>query len=417
MSTVSWVLFAVVAVGLVFDYTNGFHDSANAIATSIGTRALSPTVALAMAATLNVVGGIIFETKVADTMTGIVSHSVASQDLVLAALVGAIIWNIFTWYFGIPSSSSHALIGGLVGAAIGAAVAAEGAGAFAEVTAKDRVIHWGSVWQKVILPTIASPIIGLLAAIMVTTIFYRLVNGGTDAFEKLLVRSVAFLILAAFFAFILNLVIGRPYAFLKGVAPDAPAAISPYLFLIPAAPLAIWLMSRVIGQGPAVVNGNFRHLQTASAGFMALEHGHNDAQKTMGIITLALIAAGQVDAKQGVPLWVKLACAGVMGLGTFTGGKRIIRTMGMKLVKLEPIDGFAAETVAGSVIQVAGSYGMPISTTHAVTAAITGVGATKRLSSVHWGVTGQILTAWVLTLPAAALLAGVAFAILHAVPH
>jgi PiT family inorganic phosphate transporter len=414
MQTVSWVLFAVVAVGLIFDYTNGFHDSANAIATSIGTRALSPTVALAMAATLNVVGGIIFETKVADTMAGIVNHAVASQELVLAALVGAIVWNVITWYFGIPSSSSHALIGGLVGSAICATLLTAQTTwghAMDEVLNPDRVIRWISIWNKVILPTIASPLIGFLAAILMTTVLYRLVHGGTDAFEKAIVRTLAFVALTAFFAFVLDLLVGKPYAYFTG------GEIDPRWFALPAAPFSIWVMVGVVGKGPADVNGRFRHLQTLSAGFMALEHGHNDAQKTMGIITLALIAARQVGPGAGVPLWVKLACASVMGVGTFTGGKRIIRTMGMRLVKLEPIDGFAAETVAGTVIQTAGAFGMPISTTHAITAAITGVGATKRLSSVHWGITGRILTAWVLTLPAAALMAGLAYAVLHLLPH
>jgi PiT family inorganic phosphate transporter len=405
MSTVTWILYAVVLIGLIFDYTNGFHDSANAIATSIGTRALRPTVALAMAATLNVVGGLIYPTKVADTMTQIVDHAAASQTLVLAALVGAILWNIITWYFGIPSSSSHALIGGLIGSALTATLAVD-------------KVKWNAVMEKVIVPTVASPLIGFVAAGVVTTILYRLVFDAPDALEKVIVRTLAFLILTAFITFIFSLLIGEPIEILAKAAGHE-VTLPYWWFLGIGAPLAVWVMLGVIGKGPSEVNGRFRHLQTLSAGFMALEHGHNDAQKTMGIITLALMASGSVAHSEhpAVPVWVKLACAGVMGLGTFTGGKRIIKTMGMKLVKLEPIDGFAAETVAGSVIKAAGSFGMPISTTHAITAAITGVGATKRVSSVHWEITGRILTAWVLTLPAAALMAGAAYLVLNLLPH
>lgn len=396
MATISWILIAVVVVALIFDYTNGFHDAANAIATSIGTRALRPTTALAMAAVLNVVGGLIYETHVADTMTKIVSHDVASQELVLAALVGAILWNVFTWWAGIPSSSSHALIGGLVGAALAASF-------------QTSSVEWAEIVSKVILPTIGSPIVGLVGGMLVTTILYRLVHGGTGPVEWAIVRFLGLLLLSSFFAFILNLIIGKPLAHFEI------ADLSFFFWYIPAAVIALLIMKGVIGKGPAEVNGHFRHLQTLSAGFMALEHGHNDAQKTMGIITLALIAEGTIKVEDGVPLWVKLACAIVIGLGTFSGGKRIIKTMGMKLVKLQPIDGFAAETVAATVIQVAGVSGMPISTTHAITASITGVGVTKRISAVKWGVTGQIMTAWVLTLPAAALISAACFFLIHAI--
>jgi PiT family inorganic phosphate transporter len=390
MLEVSWILIAVVIVALIFDFTNGFHDAANAIATSIGTRALRPTTALAMAAILNVVGGLIYPTKVANTITQIVDSQIATQELVLAALLGAIIWNVITWYYGIPSSSSHALIGGLIGAAVSASFMLGS-------------VNWHNVLQKVVIPTVASPITGFLVAAVVTAVLYRLVHGGTGPLEKVVVRVLAFVIFAAFVTFIFNLLIGELGHLFFHVN------ISWKWFLIPGAILSIWIMSLVIGRGPAEVNGRFRVLQTLSAGFMALEHGHNDAQKTMGIITLALIAAKEIGPKDGVPTWVKLACATVIGLGTFSGGKRIIKTMGMKLVKLEPIDGFAAETVAASVINVAGTMGMPISTTHAITAAITGVGATKRISAVRWGVTGQILFAWIVTLPAAAFLAALSY--------
>ncbi|MCB9687142.1 MAG: inorganic phosphate transporter [Alphaproteobacteria bacterium] len=379
----SLLLIAVVVVALFFDFTNGFHDAANAIATSIGTRALSPNVALAMAATLNIVGGLIYETKVADTMSSIVDSGIASQELVLAALLGAILWNLFTWWFGIPSSSSHALIGGLVGAGFGASWSL-------------GVIKWAAIMKKVIVPTVASPVAGLAVAALVSTVLYRLVHDREALPVKIGIWAFSFVMLASFFGFVGHVLIGTPLELLAHVE------LPWWAYGIAGAPFAIAVIRRVVGQGPWQVNGAFRILQTLSAGYMALEHGHNDAQKTMGIITLGLVAEGVIAADAGVPLWVKLACATVIGLGTFSGGKKIIKTMGMKLVKLDPLDGFAAETVAASVIQIAGRFGMPISTTHAITAAITGVGVTKRISAVKWGVTGQILTAWVLTLPAAA---------------
>jgi PiT family inorganic phosphate transporter len=390
----SLLLIAVVVIALVFDYTNGFHDAANAIATSIGTRALTPTTALAMAAVLNVLGGLIYETKVANTITQIVTPEVASQELVLAALLGAITWNIITWYYGIPSSSSHALIGGLVGGGI-AATWALGS------------VQWIKVWEKVVVPTVVSPVVGLIVAALVTAVLYRLVHGTSTMLETAVVYPAAFALFSAFFGFCAHLIVG------EAMAAFAHIEFGWYVWMSVGALPAVLLMRSVIRKGPSTVNGNFRLMQTLSAAFMALEHGHNDAQKTMGIITLALVAEGVQPADAGVPLWVKLACAAVIGLGTFSGGMRIIKTMGMKMVKLEPIDGFAAETVAASVIQVAGRLGMPISTTHAITAAITGVGATKRLSAVKWGVTANILFAWIVTLPAAAVMAGLSYLVIQ----
>jgi PiT family inorganic phosphate transporter len=396
LGAVTWVLIFVVVVALIFDFTNGFHDAANAIATSIGTRALTPTVALAMAAVLNVVGGLIYETHVADTISQIVTREIASQELVLASLLGAITWNMLTWYYGIPSSSSHALIGGLVGAALAAS------------SATLDVVQWGAVWSKVILPTVVSPVAGLVVASGVTGLLYRLVHGGTSPLEVVVVRGLSVVFLSAFFGFLLDLVIGMPLRAVAGV--EAPW----WVFVLAGLPISGLFLRTVIGKGPQQVNGQFRILQTLSAGYMALEHGHNDAQKTMGIITLALVAEGLYTPADGVPLWVQLACALTIGAGTFSGGRRIIKTMGMKLVKLEPIDGFAAETVAATVIQLAGRMGMPISTTHAITASITGVGVTKRISAVRWGVTAQILFAWIVTLPAAGLMAALAYLLLHA---
>jgi PiT family inorganic phosphate transporter len=312
------LLIAIVALAIVFDYTNGFHDTANAIATSVSTRALSPRVAVMMAAGLNLLGALV-STSVAKTVgEGIVNTDLVTLQVVMAALVGAVVWNFATWYFGIPSSSSHALFGGLIGAMIAAA-------------GLDGVI-WSGVVEKILLPMVGSPVIGFLSA-------WLLMTG------------------------------------------------------------LIWLV-RKRQQGP--VNKWFRRLQPISAGFMAFSHGANDAQKTMGIIALALFASGQIDEFM-IPLWVKIVCALAMAAGTYSGGWRIIHTLGSKVIKLDPIHGFAAETAAASVIQVATHFGIPVSTTHTITAAIMGVGSTQRLSAVRWGVAGNIVTAWVLTLPAAGL--------------
>jgi PiT family inorganic phosphate transporter len=312
------LLIAIVALALVFDYTNGFHDTANAIATSVSTRALSPRVAVLMAAGLNLLGALI-STSVAKTVgEGIVNTDLVTLTVVMAALVGAVVWNFVTWRFGIPSSSSHALFGGLIGAMIAKA-------------GVDGVI-WSGVFDKIILPMIFSPLIGFLGA-------WLLMTG------------------------------------------------------------LIWLV-RKRAQGP--VNMWFRRLQPISAGFMAFSHGANDAQKTMGVIALALFASGTIDTFY-IPTWVKVACAIAMALGTYSGGWRIIHTLGSKVMKLDPIHGFAAETTAASVIQIATHFGVPVSTTHTITASIMGVGSTQRLSAVRWGVAGNIVTAWVLTLPAAGL--------------
>lgn len=320
MMAVAPLVWVVVVAALVFDFTNGFHDSANAIATSISTRALSPTVALAMAAVLNVAGGLL-SVEVAHTLgAGIVDSAIVTPLIVLAALLGAITWNLITWHFGLPSSSSHALIGALAGAVF--------------VAASGDSVKWSGILHKVIIPTITSPFIGFVAGAILLAILF-------------------------------------------------------------------WIFRRA---APGPVNRRFRVVQTISAALMAFSHGANDAQKTMGIIALALLSSGKIDTFH-VPLWVKLASATVIGLGTFSGGKRIIRTMGMKMVKLQPIDGFAAETAASGVLLATAAMGFPVSTTHVITTAIMGVGATKRFSAVRWGVTLNILVAWVLTLPAAALIA------------
>jgi inorganic phosphate transporter, PiT family len=325
------LLVVVVAVALVFDFTNGFHDSANAIATSVSTRALSPRLALLMAAVLNMVGAFAGQ-KVAQTVgKGIVTLPADSQVVVLAALIGAICWNLVTWYFGLPSSSSHALIGGLIGATL-VAVGTSG-------------VEWKGVWDKVVIPMIGSPIIGFAVALVIMNILLLIVHR--------------------------------------------------------------W--------SPAPVNRTFRLIQPISAGAVAFAHGSNDAQKTMGIITLALVTSGYLSSTAAIPTWVIVLSASAMALGTYFGGWRIIHTLGTKVIKLDPIHGFAAETSAATVIYGAAHFGFPISTTQVITASIMGAGATGGLSAVRWGVAGNIAWAWVLTLPAAAGVAALAYVPLNLV--
>ena len=324
------LLALIVLVALIFDFTNGAHDCANAIATVVSTKVVTPRFAVGAAALLNL-GGALLGTEVAKTLgSGIVLPHVVegSHVLVLAALVGAISWNCITWYFGIPSSSSHALIGGL----IGAAVADAGFGA----------LNGGGIVDKVLIPLIASPLAGFLVGYLIMWIIF-------------------------------------------------------------------WTCARMHRRK---VNGVFRRLQLVSAAFMATSHGLNDAQKTMGIITLALLIFGKIDVVE-VPLWVKLSCAGAMALGTAVGGWKIVKTMGHRIFKLEPVHGFAAETSAALVITGASMLGAPVSTTHTISACIFGVGSTKRLSAVRWTVAGSLVTAWVLTLPAAGGIGFISYWLLH----
>ncbi|GEL20590.1 inorganic phosphate transporter [Pseudonocardia asaccharolytica] len=320
----------VIAVALVFDYTNGFHDAANAIATSVSTRALSPRTALLMAAVMNLVGAFL-GTSVASTVGGgIISppEGISGLVVVLAALIGAITWNLVTWYFGMPSSSSHALIGGLVGAGLASAGS----------------VKWSGVVEKVIIPMVVSPIVGfLLAGLVMIALLW-------------IFRS------------------GRPRRLTRG----------------------------------------FRHAQTVSAAAMALGHGLQDAQKTMGVIVLALVVGGYHEGF-AIPWWVVLVSAGALSLGTYSGGWRIMRTLGRRIIDLDPPRGFAAEATASAVLYTtAFAFAAPISTTQTITSAILGVGATKRLSAVRWGVAGNILVAWVLTIPMAALSGALAFWLIHA---
>ncbi|HWV24665.1 MAG TPA: inorganic phosphate transporter [Thermomicrobiales bacterium] len=324
-------LILIVALGLVFDFINGFHDTANAIATSVATRVLSPAKAVSMAAILNIVGALT-GTAVATTVgKGIVSLEVSTQLLVVSAMVSAIIWNLATWWWGIPSSSSHALIFSIVGAGIASA----GSGAI-------EMHGVGLVFQGMVF----SPVLGFTGAFLVMV-------------------------------------------------------------------LLLWLFARV---RPRIVNRIFGKLQILSAAYMAYSHGSNDAQKTMGIIALALASYhGWSGDEWHVPLWVVLSAAGAMGAGTAIGGWRIIRTMGLKVVELTPIDGFAAETAAATVIEVASRLGIPVSTTHVISTAIMGVGATRRASAVRWGVAGRIVSAWVVTVPLCIILGWTIYNVLHLV--
>nr|WP_210737198.1 inorganic phosphate transporter [Cellulomonas hominis] len=318
-------------MALGFDYTNGFHDAANAIATSVSTRALTPRVALLMAAVMNFAGALL-GTEVAETIaTSIVDLSDASSHqalvVVLCALVGAIVWNLITWWFGLPSSSTHALIGGLVGAGL----------------AGGLVIYGSAIVDKVVLPMIFSPLIGF---------------------------GLAFLVMVGL----------------------------------------LWIVRNA---SPSRTTRRFRLAQTVSAAAMALGHGLQDAQKTMGVIFMALLTVGWADPDGGIPLWVKLSAAAAISLGTYSGGWRIMRTLGRKIIELDPARGFVAESVSAVVLYVnAFALHAPVSTTHTITSAIMGVGATKRLSAVRWGVAKNIGVAWVLTIPAAAAVAALVYFLL-----
>ncbi len=326
--TLSLVIL-VVAVALAFDYTNGFHDAANAIATSVSTNALTPRAALLMAAVFNLVGALLGEGVAKTIGSGIIVPPGGHHGLVvvMAGLLGAIGWNLLTWWFGLPSSSSHALIGGLTGAGLASATD----------------VQWGVILEKVVIPMIASPLVGFTLA----------------------------------------------YLLMVGI---------------------LWTFRH--GQ-PGRINRRFRRAQTVSAAAMSLGHGLQDAQKTMGVIVLALVAGGY-HAGTDIPLWVKLSAAIAISLGTYAGGWRIMRTLGRRVIKLDPPRGFAAESVASGVLYTtAFAFQAPVSTTHTITSAIMGVGATKRVSAVRWGVAGNILTAWILTIPMAATAAAACYGLAH----
>jgi PiT family inorganic phosphate transporter len=317
------VLWIVVCTALAFDFTNGFHDTANSIATSVSTRALSPKVAVIMAAGLNFVGAFLSLAVAATIAKGIVDSTAVTLLTVFAGLVGAIAWNLLTWWRGLPSSSSHALIGGMVGATL----ASEGTGG----------VLWDGLVEKVAVPALIAPVLAMLAAGLAILVAYRIV--------------------------------GR--------------------------------------QKPGVVTRGFRLGQLASSALFSLSHGTNDAQKTMGIIFLALVANGNMNANADIPLWVVFAAATAIALGTYFGGWRIVRTMGSRIIKMDPAQGFASQGAGAAVILSASHVGFPLSTTHVMSGAIMGAGAAKRLSAVRWGVAGNIVVAWILTLPCSAAVGAV----------
>jgi PiT family inorganic phosphate transporter len=329
------LLVLTIGVALLFDFTNGFHDTANAIGTAVGTRAMSPRIAVAFSAVLNLIGAVVttqlLHTEVADTVGSLVAPADGvALSMLVAVLFGAITWNLITWRAGLPSSSSHALIGALIG--MGLVVYGVGA------------IQWAEAYP-VFIALLTSPVVGLVIAYIVTVVLLNL-------FRK---------------------------------------------------------------ARPSQANGAFRKLQLFSSGFVAFSHGANDAQKTMAIITLALFSSGQI-AEFHVPVWVALAAALAIGLGTWAGGWRIIRTMGTRIIRMEPVHGFAAQTVAASVIQLATAWGLPVSTTQVVSGSVMGAGATRRFSAVRWGVARRIVWAWIFTIPASAILAAVAALLVEAGP-
>jgi PiT family inorganic phosphate transporter len=321
----TFALVATIAVALFFTYTNGFHDSANAIATSVSTRALTPKAALAMAAVMNLAGAFLGSGVAKTVSKGLIETPTgrSGMGILFGALTGAIIWNLVTWYFGLPSSSSHALFGGLVGAAL----------------AGGTTVHWSGVIEKVIIPMFVSPVVGLI---------------------------VGYLVMLAI----------------------------------------LWFFRRA---NPHKAKRGFRIAQTVSAAAMALGHGLQDAQKTMGVVVLALVIHDPANG-YGIPIWVKFVCAAMMSLGTYAGGWRIMRTLGRRIIDLDPPQGFAAETTSAGILYATSYiFTAPVSTTHVITSAIMGVGATKRVKAVRWGVAKNIVAGWFITMPAAGLVAAASF--------
>ncbi|MFL6089425.1 MAG: inorganic phosphate transporter [Aeromicrobium sp.] len=326
------LVILTIGIALFFDYTNGFHDAANAIATSVSTRALTPRIALAMAAVLNFAGaylGVEVAKTIADILTGFEGFTeIHALTVIMSALVGAITWNLITWYFGIPSSSSHALIGGLIGVGLSAGI----------------TVNWDKVIEKVAIPMVVSPLLGFCGAFLVMTAI-------------------------------------------------------------------MWIFRRA---RPQPVNRGFRLAQVVSAAMLSLGHGLQDAQKTMGVIVLALVAAGKLPNADSVPTWVIVASATAIALGTFSGGMRIMRTMGRRIIALDPPRGFAAEMTASFVLYfMAIGQHAPVSTTHTMTSSVMGAGATKSLRAVRWGVARSIITAWVITLPMAGIVGALAYSLIH----
>jgi PiT family inorganic phosphate transporter len=315
------LLVVVIVVALGFDFTNGFHDTANAVATSVSTRALSPRLAVLIAAVANLAGAFVTTAVAKKVGKGIIDPSLATTKTVLAAVIGAIAWNLITWWRGLPSSSSHALIGGLVGAAL--------------VQSGSNGVEWHGLAHNVAIPAVIAPALAFASAFVLLLLIYWLL---------------------------------------------------------------VWIT-------PGLANRTFRLGQLGSGTWMAFTHGANDAQKTMGVITLALVTSGHQAKFDHIPTWVIVAAGLAIGAGTYVGGWRIMRTLGQRVFSMEPASGFAAQTTAGATIYLATHFGYPLSTTHVISGSVMGAGATKRLSAVRWGVAGNIVTAWLLTIPAAGLVA------------
>jgi PiT family inorganic phosphate transporter len=324
-------LYIVIALVLLFDFINGFHDSANSIATVVSTKVLSPLAAVGLAATFNFLAFLIFPLKVATTMgKGVINPEIITLELISAAVMAAVIWNLITWRMGLPSSSSHTLVGGLVGAA----VAGYGFGS---------VIYAGVI--KIVIFIVVAPVLGMIMAFIISVIVLHIVKNHT----------------------------------------------------------------------PSGVDRWFRRLQLLSASAFSLGHGGNDAQKSMGIIWVALIVSNQVAKDAPIDLWIVLSCHAAIALGTLFGGWRIVKTMGQRITKLKPFEGFCAETAGALTLFGATHFGIPVSTTHTITGAIIGVGATKRMSAVKWGVTTKIFWAWILTIPVSALIGAALYYLFHAI--
>ena len=324
-------LIIVIALVLIFDFINGFHDSANSIATVVSTKVLSPIAAVGLAATFNFLAFLIFPLKVATTIgKGVINPEIITLELIAVAVLAAITWNLITWWMGLPSSSSHTLVGGLVGAA----VAGYGFGS---------VVFAGVI--KIVIFIVVAPLLGMIMAYLISVIVLHIVKN----------------------------------------------------------------------QSPIGVDRWFRRLQLLSASAFSLGHGGNDAQKSMGIIWVALIATNQVTKDAPIDLWIVLSCHAAIALGTLFGGWRIVKTMGQRITKLKPFEGFCAETAGALTLFGATNFGIPVSTTHTITGAIIGVGATKRLSAVKWGVTGKIFWAWILTIPVSAFIGGTLYLLINAI--
>ena len=325
------LLVVVIVVALGFDFTNGFHDTANAVATSVSTRAMSPRLAVLVASVANLAGAFVTTAVAKNIAKGIIDPGLATTTTVLAALLGAIAWNLITWWRGLPSSSSHALIGGLVGAAL--------------VQSGSNGVEWHALAHNVAIPAVIAPVLAFAAAFL--------------------------LLLAIYWAL-------------------------------------VWIT-------PGLANRTFRLGQLASGTWVAFTHGANDAQKTMGVITLALVTSGHQAQLDHIPTWVIVAAGVAIGAGTYVGGWRIMRTLGQRVYSIEPASGFAAQATGGATIYLATHLGYPLSTTHVISGAVMGAGATQRFSAVRWGIAGNIVTAWVLTIPAAAIVAALFYWPVHAI--